>query len=232
MMTEEFQGFPLEGIQFLRDLEQNNNKEWFEANRLMYRKAVQEPALSLVETLGQQLQAEYPGISYDTRANGGSLMRIYRDTRFSADKAPYKTNVAMMFTLEGYKRMEAPGFGLQITPQQVELVAGMFAFSKPQLEAYREGVVEKKSGTALLAAVEQIHSAGAYTFSEPSLKRVPRGYDVEHPRADWLKHKGLSVFSPPIPLEVVYTPNLISTAMIHFRNMAPIQQWLVRVLKV
>ncbi|MGJ3238737.1 MAG: DUF2461 domain-containing protein [Anaerolineae bacterium] len=225
--TQAFTGFPMEGLQFLRDLAQNNNKDWFDKHKPTYRATVQTPALDLVSALGERLQTEFPRICYDARTNGGSLMRIYRDTRFSANKAPYKTNVAMMFTPEGYKRMEAPGFGLQITPEQVELVVGMFAFSKAQLEIYREAILDNSKGKALIAAVAQVESAGDYILGDKELKRVPRGYDAKHPRAEWLKYKSLLVYAPPIPLNIVQTTNLLDVTMNHFKNMAPIYRWLI-----
>lgn len=232
MSNVTFAGFPREGIQFLRDLEQNNEKEWFEANKQTYRDCLQTPAITLVETLGQRLEAHYPSIGYDTRTNGGSLMRIYRDTRFSADKSPYKTNVAMMFAPKGYKRMEAPGFGLQITPYVVELVAGSFSFNKPQLETYRDAVIDEKKGAALLTAVAAIRNEGDYTLSEPELKKTPRGYDADHPHAGWLKHKGLAVYSPKMSLDIAYTPELVDVVMTHFINMAPVQQWLADIFNI
>lgn len=233
MMTAEiFTGFPPEGMQFLYELSQNNNREWFEAHKSTYVNAVQKPAQALVVGLGEQLQAAFPRISYDPRLNGGSLTRIYRDTRFSPDKSPYKSNIAMMFTPAGYKRMEVPGFGLQITPQQAELVAGLFTFSKPQLESYRAAVLDDKHGAALLDAVAQVQAAGDYPIGGKDLKRVPRGFDADHARAEWLKYKGLHVFSPPITAEIVHTPQLIDAALAHFRQMAPVYDWLMSVLDV
>lgn len=227
-----FTGFPNTGIEFLRDLAENNNKSWFDAHKSTYIDHVQTPALALVTALGERLHAEFPHISYDARTNGGSLMRIYRDTRFSPDKTPYKTNIAMMFTPEGYKRMEAPGFGLQITPEQVEMVTGLFGFSKDQLQTYREAMNDDARSAALIDAVEQVQSAGDYVLGGKELKRVPRGYDADHPRAEWLKFKGLHVYSPPIPLEIAHTPELVDTAITRFKNTAPVYHWLMNTLKI
>ncbi len=125
-----FQGFPAEGLRFLRDLAENNNKPWFEANKELYLAAIQTPAVALVAALGERLHERFPDIRYDARTNGsGSLMRIYRDTRFSADKSPYKTNVAMMFTSGQAGKLAMPGCGLQLTPERVKLIAGVFAFT-------------------------------------------------------------------------------------------------------
>lgn len=230
MSTIHFAGFPSEATQFLRDLEQNNEKEWFEAHKQTYLDVVQAPAIALVVALGERLQAKFPDITYDPRTNGGSLMRIYRDTRFSADKTPYKTNVAMIFSPVGYKRMAAPGFGLQMTPYQVELVAGIFGFDKPQLEAYRVAVLNEKTGTALVQAVAQVQQAGPYIIGGKEYKRVPQGYDANHPRAEWLQYKGLHVFSPNLPLDLAYRVDLVDVVMGHFEKMAPVQQWLADVL--
>jgi uncharacterized protein (TIGR02453 family) len=225
-----FDGFPTAGIQFLRDLMQNNTKPWFEAHKAQYLKVVQQPALALVVALGERLQAEFPAIRYDTRTNGGgSLMRIYRDTRFSPDKTPYKTNVAMLFTPPGERRMESPGFGLQITPEQVDLMAGIFMFTKPQLEVYRAAVLDSKLGPKLVKAVDRVLQTSGYTLGGKELKRVPSGFDAAHPRAEWLLYKGLHVFSPSISLEVAATPALVDTVMVYFRQMAPVQQWLTDV---
>lgn len=222
-----FAGFPAAGVQFLRDLAQNNDKAWFKAHRDTYVIAVQAPAVALVEALGERLQERFPDIRYDTRTNGaGSMMRIHRDTRFSADKSPYKSNVAMMFTPGGAKKMVAPGFGLQITPSQVELAAGVFGFAPHALEAYRRAVLDDARGAGLDAAAAAVLHAGEYTIHGATYKRVPAGLPADHPRARWLRHTGLSVFAPPIPLDLAATPELLDAAMAHFEAMAPVWQWL------
>lgn len=222
-----FAGFPAEGLHFLRDLRDNNTKEWFNAHKSVYQNAVQAPAVALVVALGERLRQYFPHITYDTRTNGaGSLMRIYRDTRFSADKTPYKTNVAMMFTPDVGKRMEQPGFGLQLSADRIELVAGIFQFSKPQLEAYRAAVLDEKRGTALVSGVEEVTTAIGYTIGGETYRRVPASYDARHPRAAWLKFSGLHVFAPPLPVEVAQTSALVDQAAAHFVHMAAIVQWL------
>ena len=220
-----FGGFPPEGLKFLLDLRANNTKEWFEAHKRLYKEAVQAPAVALVAGLGRRLAEEFPPIGYDTRTNGGSLMRVYRDTRFSPDKTPYKTNIAMMFTPPGQKKMAAPGFGLQITVEGIDLVAGQFAFDPGELERYRAAVADEKAGAALEKAAAQV--ADGYRFQDPELKRVPRGLDADHPRAEWLRHKGLAVFSPQLDRERALEPNLVDESMVHFCKMAPMWKWVM-----
>jgi uncharacterized protein (TIGR02453 family) len=222
-----YRGFPLAGIGFLRELADNNNRQWFNAHRTEYEELVHNPALELVTALGEELVAAFPPITYNTAGNGGSLMRLYRDTRFSADKTPFKTNVAIMFVPEGRPKMGAPGFGIQITTENVELVSGQFAFDALQLERYRQAALDDVMGTALLDAVSRVTTTGNYPIGGQVLKRVPQGYDKDHPRAEWLKYKGLHVFAPTISLEVAATPALISTVMKHFSAMSPIWSWLI-----
>jgi uncharacterized protein (TIGR02453 family) len=222
-----FTGFPPAAIEFLRDLAANNHKAFWDAHKALYVEAVQTPAVALVAALGEGLQAYFPTITYDTRVNGsGNLMRPYRDTRFSADKTPYKTNVAMMFADGAGKKMERPGFGLQMTTEEFGLVAGCFTFAKPVLATYRAAVLDEKAGAALEAAAAQVRAAGAYTFAGATYKRVPSGFPADHPRADWLKYSGLAVFAPPLALEVAQTPALVDVVLGHWRNMGPIWQWL------
>jgi uncharacterized protein (TIGR02453 family) len=223
-----FTGFPASGIQFLRDLRENNNREWFEAHKSTYLEAVQQPVLALVVALGELLQQKFPDIQYDTRTNGsGSLLRLYRDTRFTADKTPYKTNIAMMFTPPGQKKMEAPGFGLQITPEEVDMMVGVFQFTKPQLEAYRAAIVNDHLGNALIEAVNDFPANG-YMLGGKTYKRVPAGYAADQPRAEWLKFSGLHAFATPLSLELAQTPELVTALVNHFERMSPLREWLKR----
>jgi uncharacterized protein (TIGR02453 family) len=225
-----FTGFPAQGVQFLRDLRDNNNKEWFEEHKSSYVELVQQPAIALVAALGQQLQSKFPDIQYDTRTNGsGSLLRPYRDTRFSADKTPYKTNVAMIFTPAGQKKMETPGFGLQISPEEVEVMTGIFQFTKPQLEAYRAAVLDERLGRTLQETVRDFPGKG-YRLDGKTYKRVPTGFDAGHPRAEWLKFSGLYAYPAPLSLELAEGPELVTSLMMHFEHMAPLREWLKQVL--
>jgi hypothetical protein len=117
---------------------------------------------------------------------------------------------------------------VQITTETVELVAGQFTFGPEQLEAYRHAVLDDVAGAALEAAAARVANTGGYPLGGRQLKRVPRGYDTDHPRAEWLLYKGLHVFAPAISLEVAATPELVDVVMGHFAKMAPIWLWLMR----
>jgi uncharacterized protein (TIGR02453 family) len=225
-----FSGFPEAGLRFLEELAANNNKEWFDAHKKDYNKLVRDPSVALVIAIGERLQSISPNIRYDPRTNGsGSLLRINRDVRFSEDKSPYKTKIAMMFWEGDGKKMEHPGFGMQIETTGAGLMAGKFNFDKSMLPVYREAVLDDVLGVQLVNAVQKVKSAGDYEVGGEHYKRVPRGYSDDHERADWLRYAGLWASSPEIDLNTVMSPAFVEVVFNHFRNMAPIQQWLVQI---
>ncbi|MGA7097163.1 MAG: TIGR02453 family protein, partial [Acidimicrobiia bacterium] len=105
-------------FRFLRDLAANNNREWFEANRERYAETVQEPALAFIADFAPRLEKISPCFRADAKVQGGSLFRIYRDTRFSADKTPYKTNTGVHFRHDRFKDAHAPGYYLHLQPRE------------------------------------------------------------------------------------------------------------------
>lgn len=229
-MSTQFDGFPQAGLQFLADLAENNDKEWFTANKAVYESQLLEPATAFVTVVGERLQSISGQIKYDTRTNGsGSLMRIYRDTRFSKDKTPYKTAVAGMWWEGEGKKTENPAFGFQITKDGIGLMAGMFGFGKEQLAAYREAVVDETLGAALVDVITAVSASNKYEILGAHYKQVPRGFDAEHERAEYLKFNHL--YAHPraaIPASVVTSSELVDVCMAHFEKMAPIEQWLVK----
>ncbi|MEZ4517174.1 MAG: DUF2461 domain-containing protein [Chloroflexota bacterium] len=211
----------------MRDLAANNDKAWFEAHKDVYQTQLQAPAVDFVVALGERLQTLDPTILIDPRTNGqGNLMRIYRDVRFSQDKSPYKTAVAGIFWDGVGKKMQSPAFGFHMEADRLELMAGMFQFTKPQLTAYRESVADDTSGPELDAALKTIQSAGGYEIQGEQYKRVPQGFDPDHPRADLLRYKGLYAVPSGGVREGLSDPALVDVAFNHFRAMAPVYDWL------
>ncbi len=232
MNDDRFSGFPEAGLRFLEELTVNNERPWFEAHKAVYKEELLQPSVAFVAMLGERLREIAPKIRYDTRTNGsGSLLRIYRDTRFSKDKTPYKTNISGMMWEGAGKKMACPGFGFQLEASRMSLVAGQFGFSKEQLHTYREAVADDVLGDELQTAVSQIQQSGAYEIMGSHYKRIPRGYDSNHPRADLLRHNALYVHPlQPISRDKVMTAEIVDICMAHFEKMLPIQQWLVKVM--
>lgn len=225
--TETFDGFPEEGLQYLRDIAENNNKEWFLANKPTYEAKLLAPAQDFVAALGSRLQDLDPAIVFDTRTDGrGVLMRFYRDTRFSKDKSPYKTNIAGMFTDGRGKKTERPSYGFHMGADGMELMAGMFKFSKTQLAAYREAVAADRSGAELVKALQALGDADDYHMAGERYKRVPAGYAADHPRADLLLYAGLYVHPNAINASYLTSPGLVNICYDHFAVMRPVYNWL------
>jgi uncharacterized protein (TIGR02453 family) len=227
-----FNGFPKEGLEFLADLGKNNNRKWFEAHKKIYQEKVIEPAQAFVETLGAELEAVFPRINYDTRLDGsGSLMRIYRDTRFSKDKSPYRTYLGIFFWEGAGKKMENPGFFFSIEASGAHLGTGKYVFPKPVLESYRKAVADKKLGAELEDALDAAWKAGATNLGGEDLKRVPRGYDPEHERADLLRHKGLYMYRRDVGSSKVTSPKFIDMCLDWSEKTAALHKWLVKITK-
>lgn len=226
-----FAGVSQETLDFLRGLREHNNKAWFEAHKAEYQDHLLEPAVQLVAALGERMKAISEDIRYGTEKNGtGSLMRIYRDVRFSKDKTPYKDRVAMGFWEGEGKKIKVPGFGMEFGVDGAGLMAGLFAFDKDQLQRYRDAVDDDALGAGLEAAIAEVMDAGDYELNGKQYKTVPRGYDKDHPRGELLKYGGLWVSKREIPVDVMTSPAFIDVCMAHFKKMAPVEQWLVKVM--
>lgn len=168
---------------FLKSLARNNNREWFEKNKQRYLDHVRDPLCMFVEAVGPRLRAIHPEVVADSRANGGSLFRIYRDTRFSKDKSPYKTHAALRFPC-GPKNAPAPGFYLGLEPGGAFAGCGIWHPPAATLRALRDAIAEDPVGWARAARVG-LDDVEMY-------KRVPRGFDPDHPFEFDLRRKSFT----------------------------------------
>jgi len=230
MMTL-FDGFPKELVTFYQDLSQNNNRDWFNEHKDVYKQYVIAPAQDFVRAMGERLRELSPNVVADTRASGaGSIFRIYRDTRFSKDKTPYKTFMGIFFWEGSRKKTENSGFYFHLEPPKLMLATGIHAFPRPLLEAYRDAVVHSEHGAALVQAVERV-SRGPYQIGGRHYKRIPRGYDATHENADFLLYNGLHAsIESDIP-EELYTEDIVDYCFDRFKDMYPIHQWLLAMME-
>ncbi len=219
-----FEGFSQEMITFFEELKKNNKKEWFDAHRKDYERFVTEPARAFVLDMGEKLRAIAPGIQAVPKVNW-SLFRINRDTRFSKDKSPYKTNLGIWFWEGKRKRMECSGFYFHFGDGKLILGTGMYMFSPGHLKAYREAVVDKDHGRRLAEAVAEVSEKG-YLIGVKHYKRVPRGLDAGHERAEFLLHKGLTAMKELEIPEGFFSGAIIDHAFSSFKDMLPIHEWL------
>ncbi len=225
--TNKFAGFPKASVKFFNDLAKNNNKPWFESHREDYENNVMLPSQQFVMAMGNRLQKLSPKVNADPRVNR-SLFRINRDTRFSKDKAPYKTHMGVMFWEGSRPRMECSCYYFHLEPPKLMLGVGIYMFTPELLEVYRAACVHPKLGPQLARIVKQLESKG-YSLGGKFYKKVPRGFAAEHANAELLLHNGLHAgLETKIPAEF-YTPKLLDYCLPHYKNMAPLHKWLVEV---
>lgn len=172
---------------FLDDLGENNSREWFKAHKDEYEKQVREPALEFINDFADPLKKISTHFVADSRTVGGSLFRIQRDTRFSKDKTPYKTNTGMQFRHIAGRDAHAPGFYLHIEPRECFMGVGLWRPETKVAYAIREYIDENQ--TAWKRATRSKRFTDVFAIEGDSLVRPPRGYAEDHPLIDDLKRK-------------------------------------------
>lgn len=171
---------------FLKDLADNNDRDWFQANKTRYEDVVRDPALRFITDFGPRLKSISRHFRADPRPVGGSLFRIYRDTRFSKDKSPYKTYTGIQFRHDSGKDAHAPGFYLHLEPKSVFVGVGTWHPDSPSLKKIREHIVEDPAGWG---RAKGKRFSSHFTLAGDSLKRPPKGFDPEHRLIEDLKRK-------------------------------------------
>ncbi|HXQ93848.1 MAG TPA: DUF2461 domain-containing protein [Thermoplasmata archaeon] len=171
--TNETGFFGPEAFRFLRELAKNNNRPWLLANKARYESAVQAPALRFIQAMTPRLSEFSVHIVAEARPFGGALSRVYRDTRFSKDKSPYKTHVGIHFAHEDAGSGEhLPGFFFHMGPGESMVAAGMWHPSPPALTKIRDAIVASPAGWAKVLK-------GGIEIEGESYARVPAGYPAD-----------------------------------------------------
>ena len=172
-------------LEFLRELDVNNDREWFGRHKQRYEDDVREPALAFVRAMAPSVERLSPHLRANARRVGGSLMRVQRDVRFSLDKRPYKTNLGIHFRHEAGRDVHAPGVYFHVDPQQVFLGAGMWRPDGPALASVRGAIVSDPDAWRGVRDGKKFRAK--WELGGESLKRPPRGFDAAHPLVEDLK---------------------------------------------
>jgi uncharacterized protein (TIGR02453 family) len=214
--------FTPELLTFLKQLRRRNNREWFQANKPRYEAVVRDPCLRFIAELGGRLQEISPWLVADPHPTRGSLFRIYRDTRFSADKRPYKTHVGMSFPHRGTKqKVHLPGFYLHLEPESCFAAAGCWHPDNPTLIQIRSAIVARPEGWK--KAVRSLELGG------DALSRPPRGYPRDHPLVEDLKRKDF-LASLEFTDRQVCGPKFMADFMSACRKLSPLVGFLSQAL--
>lgn len=183
-----FDGLPADYFRFFKELSANNNREWFEDNKPRFRESVQAPLIAFVEAMGPRLKKVSKHFVADPRPNGGSIFRIYKDVRFSKDKAPYKTHGGVQFRHARGKDAHAPGFYVHMGPREVFYGGGIWMPPSDALLKIREAVRDDGArwrkaigGPAFKKRFGGVHGEG--------LTRPPRGFAADDPNIEDIRRK-------------------------------------------
>jgi len=206
--------FPTEALTFLRGLARNNDREWFQPSKETFETKLKAPMITLIEAINAELMDFAPEHVTDPKT---SLYRIYRDTRFSSDKTPYKTHLAAIFPRNGMGKHTSAGFYFHLSPKVVGIAAGIYGAGPDELRAVRKLLSENEvEFRATLKAPGKIMGK----IHGDSVTRMPKGFDPESPAADLLKMKQW-MFWQEIDSKIATTPKLKTEIVKRFRAATP-----------
>jgi uncharacterized protein (TIGR02453 family) len=216
-----FSGFPNEGIQFLRDLKKNNDRDWFQARKSVFEECVKAPMTELVLALGEDFERFAPAYLTDPKK---AIYRIYRDTRFSNDKTPYKTHIAASFNHKSLVKHAAGGFYFHLSPAEILMGGGVYMPGAAELLAIRRHI------SADPASYEKLVNGKAFKgyFGEVTgekLSRPPKGFAADDPSIETLKQKQFlagATLDPALAL----SPKLLPELSKRFETLAPFIDYL------
>jgi len=229
MSAISFEGFPRETLKFLSDLKKNNKREWFQEHKQRYESAFLDPSLSFIEAMQKPLKKLSPFLEAVPKKMGGSLMRIYRDTRFGKDKTPYKTNIGIQFRHEAGCNVHAPGCYLHIEPDNVFVGIGIWRPEKETLRMIRERISQQPAEWKKVCNQKKFREL--YKLSGESLIRPPAGFDKEDPMIEEIKRKDFIAICSLKPKQIE-SPEIIQDVITHFKRATPFMRFLCEAIEI
>ncbi len=220
-----FTGFDKAAMQFWHELAAEMNREWFAAHKPRYEALWVAPMTALLGEVARELAPAYRPL----KLGEPKVLRIHRDVRFSRDKTPYKTHIGAAITVAGKTVGEGGNaamylhFGLE----EEFVGVGCYRFDAGKLAAWRKAVAGKP-GEALAPLVARLRKAGYEVGGHDDYKKVPTGFTADHPRAEFLKMKGLTAGCGEIPRGLIHKPGFAGWLVKHGKAMAPLVIWLHR----
>jgi uncharacterized protein (TIGR02453 family) len=219
--------FSSDSLLFLKELRRHNDREWFQRNKARYESQLRDPFLRLIADLAAPLKRINPYLVADPRPVGGSMMRIYRDIRFSADKSPYKAFVAAHFEHTKADNGSAPAYYLHFEPERSSIGAGLWRPEPDALCKIREAIVADAKRWQRVTS--DAHFGSTCGMAGESLKRPPIGFDPNHPLINDIKRKDYAI-SFPLTDQQVCAPDLLDSTIGVLRAAAPFMQFLSEAL--
>jgi uncharacterized protein (TIGR02453 family) len=206
-----------EALKFLRALQKNNDREWFQPRKAVFDAELKEPMLTIIRKVNDALESFAPAY---VRPAEKCLFRIYRDTRFSTDKKPYKTHVAAWWMPEGFKKTSGAGFYFHVDAKEVIVAAGAWMPDKDQLAAIRHWLLEHHLEFRKVLRTAAIRKAFS-EFEGNALVRPPKGFPAEHPALDLIRCRQWGL-STSLPATAALEANFATTLARHFKLATPL----------
>jgi uncharacterized protein (TIGR02453 family) len=217
--------FTPEALKFLRGLTRHNDRAWFEPRRAVYERELKAPMLALIEEVNHSLAAFAPD---HIRPAPKCLFRIYRDTRFAADKRPYKTHIAAWWACAGMQKTSGAGFYFHVSPTETIIAAGAYMPAPEQLLAIRRYLVDHYVELRCLLANRKLRAAMS-EFDGNRLTRPPRGFSASSPALDLILCRQWGV-AATLPAERATRPTLLRDITSRFALAAPVVHFLNRAI--
>jgi len=224
-----FNGFPKDFFSFFKELKNNNNRDWFSDHKPRYTESVVKPMGEFIVAIAPRLQRISAHYKADPRPHGGSMFRIYRDTRFSKDKTPYKTHAACHFRHRAGRDAHAPGFYVHIETDGIRFGGGIWLPPAKHLALIREFIADNPSAWEKLIKSTAIRKAGG--IRGDSLKRPPRGYAPDARHIDDLKRKSFYLMLEA-DAKLALSPAFVNEAAKAFRTAAKLNSLISTALRL
>lgn len=229
MGAPRYVGFERASIDFLEQLAENNDREWFAQNKARYEEQVLDVALRFIQSMQDPLEQIAPHFTAIPQRVGGSLMRVYRDTRFSKNKLPYKTNIGIQFRHQLAKDVHSPGYYVHVDPERVFVGVGMWRPDPDSLRAIRERIVAKPAEWSSALADSQFRRH--FALGGESLSRAPRGFDKDHELIDDIKRTSF-IAVRDLNVEDCLAPQFQRKVETSFAAATPFMQFLCKAVGV
>ena len=217
--------FSPQAVQFLRGLARNNRRDWFDARKEVYERELKEPLLALIEEINGEFMDFAPE---HIRPAPKCMFRIYRDTRFSPDKTPYKKHISAWWARQGLEKKSGGGYYFHLSGKELVVAAGVYMPEREQLLAIRNHLMEHHEEFRRLSKGRSLKRLMG-DFDGLRLTRPPKGFPKDHPAMDLIACRQWGV-SATLPAETALKPTLRKEIVSRFRAAAPLIEFLNRPL--
>ena len=224
-----FPGLPEDFFRFFEDLKQNNERAWFNENKARYHESVVNPISEFIVCIAPRLEKISPHYIANPKPHGGSMFRIYRDTRFSKDKTPYKDHAGIQFRHRAGKDAHAPGFYVHLSTDEVFFGGGVWLPPNPVLNRVRDHIVDNANAWGRIRNAKKVQASGG--IRGDSLKRPPRGFDAEHRHIEDLKKKSFYV-ATEVSATAALEADFIDQVTEGFKLAAPMMHFITDALEL